>query len=142
MELNSLIGHDTSDTRTEHLARTLFKASWTYNDGRMVDDVPLYDALSDGAKRVLMDTAAAAEILLDEFGNEEERLVVGNLAWTLFDAYHCHPFCSEPNLPFVSAPADVKALWVQYAKDVLACYYEKKYLPSAPNFMDIQVNRC
>ena len=141
MELNSILTADNSGTRTLAMARAMFRASWDYNDGRRVDDIPFFDDLPDAGKQVLMDSCAAAEVLLSEFGNEDERLVLGNLAWTLFDAYHAHPFCSEPHHPFDKAPDDMKALWVKYARAVLDAFYANKYLPSSGHFTTIEVSK-
>lgn len=139
MDLSELLNKDTSNTRTEHMARELHRASWLHNEGRTVYDIPLYDALDEFSKQQLMDTVAAVEVLLTQFPNEEYELTRYNVAVTLYDAYHAHPFWDGPRFPFNNAPTDMKKLWMSYAKFVLDKYYETRYLLPAENFTRIEV---
>lgn len=137
--MNEILQTDTSGTRTDAMARALFLASWNFNDGRQVTDIPIFDALSDASKQQLLDTCAAMECLLTEFPNESGQLLVWNLARVCYDAYHLHPFCDVPYFGFDMAPKDVKLLWYRYADQVLTTFYEVKHLPSSPHFTEIVI---
>ena len=137
--MNEITGQDVSETRTQKLAEALFRASWRFNDGRRTWDIPIYSALSEESKQQLLDTAAACEVLLTEFPDESGQLLIWNCARTLFEAYHAHPYSSEPELPWDSSPKTVKFLWFQYGDAVVTEYYASKHLPSAKAFTQIKV---
>lgn len=137
--MNEITGEDVSGTRTQAMAKALFLASWQYNDGRRTDDIPIYSALSDASKQQLLDSAAAAEVLLTEFPDESGQLLIWNVARTLYEAYHIHPYSSEPGLPWDTAPNVVKLLWYKYGDAVVTEHYVSKHLPSAKAFTQIKV---
>lgn len=128
-------------TSTLKIAQEIFRSSWKNNPGRTVYDSPIFDGLDEVARFHLIETAAAAERLLDEYGNENEELVRYNTAVVLYDAYHKHPASSLPELPWDTAPTDVKTLWMAYATDVLSAYYQFKQLPRHKPWFEIKVKK-
>lgn len=129
------------ETSTIRVAKEFFRASWKHNPGRRVDDIPLFDSLPPESQFHLLECASAAERLLDEYGNENEELVRYNTAVVLYDAYHKHPASSLPELPWDTAPTDVKTLWMAYATDVLSAYYQFKQLPRHKPWIEIKVKK-
>lgn len=129
------------ETSTIRLAREFFRSSWKHNPGKRVDDVPLFDALSPESQFHLLECAAAAEHLLDEYGNENEELVRYNTAAVLFDAYHKHPASSLPEFPWDTSPTDVRKLWMAYAYDVMQAYYQYKHLPRHKPWIKLEVKK-
>lgn len=134
---------DIEHTSTVCLARELHRSSWVHNQGRTVDDIPLFDALDDMAKFHLIETACAAEALLEQFDTEEEKLLTWNLAETIYRAYVGHPAGGEstPNLPWRTAPNSLKALYYHYAEDVLRSWYLHKHLPRHKGWMEVRVDK-
>ncbi len=116
-------------TSTEHMARELHLASWKYNEGRTVYDIPLFDALHEVQRIHLLDTAYAGEVMMHKYRDEDERLLRWNLALVLWDAYHQHPWSSVPSLPFQTAPDEVRELWQKYAQDFIDKWWLVKDLP-------------
>ena len=142
-ELNPIIEPDIENTSTYALAQELFRASWVHNVGRTVHDVPLWDALDDVAKFHLIETAYAAEQLLQQYDTEEEKLLTWNLAEVLFRAYSGHPAGGDsiPNLPWRNAPNDFKILYYKYAEQVLTTWYLNKHLPRHKGWLEVVVKK-
>lgn len=132
-------GLDIEHTSTVALARELYKASWKWNVGRTVYDSPLWEGLSEVDKFHLIEVAGTAEVLLDKFGNEDEKLVLYNLARTLYLAYHLHPVSTVPEMSFDTAPDEVRNLWIRYARQVWDEYLLKKHLPRHKPWLDVVV---
>lgn len=131
----------TSDTSTEDLAREIHRSSWKHNDGRTVHDIPLFDALGEPAKIQLLDVAAAGEVMMWRFRDEDEKVLEWNLAHVMWDAYHQHPFAPElPHLPFQGAPADVVRLWMRYAKDFIDMWWLVKDKPRLKPNINIEIS--
>src|SRR4051812_4179115 len=120
-DINPIPEQDPEGTSTMALARELHRSSWIHNVGRVVTDIPLFDALDDVARFHLLETAYAAEQLLEQYDTEEEKLLLWNLSEVLYRAYVGHPAGGEsiPNLPWRNAPNDMKLLYYRYAVDVL-----------------------
>lgn len=142
-ELNPIIEQNPEGTSTMALARELHRSSWVHNQGRMVTDIPLFDALDEIARFHLLETAYVAEQLLEQYDTEEEKLLTWNLAETLFRAYAGHPAGGEsiPNLPWRTCPNDLKLLYYRYAEDVLREWYCKKMLPRHKGWLEVTVKR-
>lgn len=142
-ELNPVIDHNVEGTSTMALARELHRSSWVHNQGRLVTDIPLFDALDDVARFHLLETAYAVEQLLEVYDTEEEELLKWNTAETLFRAYSGHPAGGEsiPNLPWRTAPNDLKILYYRYAEDVLREWYLRKTLPRHKGWLEVTVQR-
>ncbi len=129
-----------SETSTEDLAREIHRSSWKHNDGRTVLDIPLFDALSEPAKIQLLDVACAVEVMMDRFRDEDERLLRWNMAHVMWDAYHLHPFCHVPHLPFEGSPSDVRRLWEAYAQDAIDMWWLVKDKPRLKPNINIEVS--
>lgn len=130
---------DLEHTSTMALAREMHRASWRHNPGRMTVDIPLFDNLPELGKFHLLETAYAAETLLDQYDHEEEKLLTWNLAEVMYTAYTHHPASDLPPLPWVSAPTDVGVLWYRMASDVLKEWYLKKGLPRHKGWLDFSM---
>lgn len=139
VELNPVIETDIESTSTIALARALFQASWKWNVGRKVDDTLTWDGLTEIAKFHLLEVAFAAETLLEKYDTEPYKLLLGNLAIVIYEAYHKHPISTVPNLPFDTAPDDVKRLWIEYARTVLDAWYLSKQLPRHRGWLQVTV---
>lgn len=126
-------------TSTMELARELFRASWTFNVGRTVNDIPLFDSLDSVDQFHLLETAYACEQLLEKYDTEEEKVLTWNLARVAFEAYCGHPASQVPNLPWDSAPRDMKTLYYRYAQWVLAKWYQVKTLPRHKGWLQVNV---
>lgn len=138
-----VIEQEVEGTSTLALARELHRSSWVHNQGRTISDIPLFDALDEIAKFHLLETAYAAEQLLEQYDTEEEKLLTWNLAETLYRAYVGHPAGGEstPNLPWRTAPNDLKVLYYRYAEDVLREWYMKKSLPRHKGWLEVRVEK-
>lgn len=143
LELGGAVEQDApiEETSSLRVAQEFFRSSWNHNPGRRVDDIPLFDALSPEAQFHLLECAAAAERLLDEYGNEDEAVVRYNTAIVLYEAYHKHPVSEIPDLPWDSAPTEVRALWVRYAEDVVRAFYQYKHLPRRKPWLKLEVKK-
>lgn len=140
-EMNPLPDIDIEHTSTVALARALHHASWAHNPGRMIVDIPVFDALPEADKFHLVEVAYAAECLLDQYDHEEEKLLLWNLAEILYRAYVGHPASDIPNLPWESAPTDVGILWYRYAEGVLKRWREVKSLPRHKGWLNVKVRK-
>jgi hypothetical protein len=131
----------TTETSTDNLAREIHRSSWRHNEGRRVEDIPLFDALPEEAKIHLRDTACAGEVMMWKFRDENELLLQYNMALVLFDAYHMHPYGPElPPLDFQEAPTDMKRLWMAYAKDFIDHWWLVKDKPQLQPNIKIEVS--
>lgn len=132
---------DVQNTSTMCLARELHRSSWKWNIGRTVHDLPLFDSLGELAQFHLLDTAAAAQKLLNAFPDESGQLLTWNCAEALYLAYHAHPADKTPHGSWDDAPKEMKLLWYRYAEDFITEYYRVRGLPAYNGWMDVRIKK-
>lgn len=130
-----------TETSTYKLAEELFHSSWRHNEGKTHDDLLFFHQLPPHDVFLLLDAASCAERLLEEFCNENEQLLMWNLAEWLYQGYVGHPLCSEPNLPFELAPDDLKRYWHAIAKDFWVKWLEVKHLGKHLGWRQLEIKK-
>lgn len=128
-------------TSTLELARELHRAAWAANPGRTIYDVLTWEGLSPIAQAHLLDCAAAAEAILYFYDAEEQQLLTWNVSETVYRAYHEHPFSNVPDLPWITAPDEVKRLWFEYGKAIVNRWYLVKHLPQMVPWLNIEIDK-
>lgn len=128
-------------TSTLAIAEELHRSSWKNNPGKTIYDLPMFRSESPVAQAFLLDVACAAEAVLYFYDQEEQQLLTWNVADAVYTAYHKHPFSTVPDLPWVTAPNDVKRLWYEYAKDVVRVWYMTKHLPQMVPWLNIEIDK-
>lgn len=128
-------------TSTLDIARAIHRASWKYNEGRTISDIPFFDNLNVAAQVLLADMAVAAEMIFDRYSHETQELQLWNVANVLFEIYtNKHPLSSEGYGDWDSAPADLKLFWHRVAEDCMTTYQDVKHKPRGEAWMDLSVS--
>jgi len=127
-------------TSTLDIARAIHRASWKYNEGRTISDIPFFDNLNVAAQVLLADMAVSAELIFDRYSHETRELQLWNVANVLFEIYtNKHPLSSEGYGDWDSAPTDLKLFWFRVAEDCQEEYDKVKHKPRGESWMEIEL---